>query len=122
MFNVSLNWFRNRTYDPTTGIRTDTGQADLGLRVIDLATSNVISESLSLYNTSELLSFLLPRTSKYGIEVVYSGNTFGSMSDINYGLAWSGTAHIPDFGSTLVFLSLGLALMGASKFRRRNVC
>jgi hypothetical protein len=64
---------------------------------------------------------VLPRTSQYGIEVVYGGTTFGSDLDVNYGLAWSGTAHIPDFGSTLGFLSLGLALLGAGKFRRRNI-
>jgi subtilisin family serine protease len=118
-FNVSLNWFRDRLFNTTNNTVSDIAQADLTLRVIDLTTSSVISESLSLYNTSELLSFVLPRTSQYGIEVVYGGTTFGSDLDVNYGLAWSGTAHVPDYGSSLGCVSVGLLLLGAIKRRQR---
>jgi hypothetical protein len=120
-FSVTLNWFRDRLFNSTANTVSDLAQADLSLRVVDLATSNVISESLSLYNTSELLSFVLPRTSQYGIEVVYGGTTFGSDLDVNYGLAWSGTAHVPDSGSVLGFISFSMVLLGSIRLRRRHL-
>ncbi|MCC6510082.1 MAG: S8 family serine peptidase, partial [Pirellulaceae bacterium] len=69
LFNVSLNWFRNRTYNLSTA--TDVGQADLTLEVTDLLSNTVISRSSSLFNTAEHLSFLLPNTSQYGVRVLY---------------------------------------------------
>ncbi|MBI5691997.1 MAG: S8 family serine peptidase [Verrucomicrobia bacterium] len=110
-FDVSLNWFRDRIYNPANDAYADLGQADLTLRVVDLVSNTVISESASLYNTSELLSFVLPRTSQYGIEVVYGSNTFGSDAEVNYGIAWSGTAYLPDAGGSLLLVLLGVACM-----------
>ncbi len=117
-FDVSLNWFRDRTFNTVSTAYADRGQADLTLRVVDLLTQSVISESSSLYNTSELLSFLLPRTSQYGIEVVYSGNTFGNLNEVNYGLAWRGTSQVPDSASTLVLLMLSLGWFAVSRSRQ----
>jgi hypothetical protein len=114
LFNVTLNWFRDRTLAFT---EPDIAQADLTLRVIDLATNLVISESSSLYNTSEHLSFLLPSSSTYGIDVVYGANTFdlsGSKNSVQYGLAWS-TSAVPEPSSmTMMLLSTSLL------FRRKR--
>jgi subtilisin family serine protease len=117
LFNVTLNWFRNRTFDPITTNITDDGQADLTLRVIDILNHHVISESKSLYNTAELLSFLLPTTSQYGIEVYYGANTYGSLTNVNYGLAWSASAPEP---GTLTLGAVSLLLAGAYARRRRK--
>ncbi len=73
LFNVTLNWFRNRLFDDVNLQVSDIGQADLNIRVIDLDANAIISESRSLYNTAEHLSFLLPRTAHYGIQVIYLG-------------------------------------------------
>ncbi len=104
LFNVTLNWFRNRTYDANTFTTTDVGQADLTLEVTDLLSNLVISRSASLYNTSEHLSFLLPTTSQYGIRVLYGANTFGTMGNVNYGIAWSGIVAIPEPSSLMLVL------------------
>ena len=120
MLDVSLNWFRNRTYNPGNDLYQDIAQANLNLRVVDLITQSVIAESTSIYNTSELLSFLLPRTSLYGIEVLFGSTTFGTLLDVNYGLAWSGTAHVPDSGATIALLGLGLAFVASRANRRRR--
>jgi hypothetical protein len=95
-FSVTLNWFRNRVFNPIDFQVADVGQADLNLQVLDLISNTVISTSASLYNTTEHLSFLLPSTSQYGIRVVYDGNTFGTLTSVNYGLAWSGVSSVPE--------------------------
>jgi hypothetical protein len=114
LFNVTLNWFRNRAFDPISLSATDLAQANLTLRVRDLLTNSIISESSSLYNTAEHLSFLLPRTSQYGIEVLYGNNTFGGSLGTNYGLAWSGSASataVPEPSSlALLIVSSGMAI------------
>jgi hypothetical protein len=118
LFNVTLNWFRDRFIDPVALTIGDFAQANLTLRVRDLLTDSIISESASLYNTAEHLSFLLPRTSQYGIEVFYGSNTFGSSTNVNYGLAWSATA-VPEPGSfTLIVLSSVIAI--GVRLRRRK--
>lgn len=119
LFNVTLNWFRNRTYNSATLTATDIGQANLTLEVIDLLTNTVISSSASLFNTAEHLSFLLPNTSQYGIRVVYGANTFGPMNNVNYGIAWSGISVVPE-PSTLVLTLSVLAAGGVIRSRRRR--
>ena len=118
LFNVTLNWFRDRTYNPATFTAFDLGQADLNLRIVDVGNNLIISESNSRYNTSEHLSFLIPQTGTYRIDVIYGSNVFGSINNVNYGIAWSGVlSAIPEPGaltllSAVVVLSLG--------FRRRS--
>jgi hypothetical protein len=105
LFNVTLNWFRDRTFNSSTFVFQDIAQANLTLRVVDLLANMIVSESASLYNTSEHLSFFLPRTSQYGIEVFYGNNTFGTQAEVNYGIAWSGTAAaVPEPGSCVLLL------------------
>jgi hypothetical protein len=112
LFNITLNWFRDRALNPITLGVADFSQANLTLRVWDLLTNSIISESSSLYNTAEHLSFLLPRTSQYGIEVLYGNNTFGNSLDANYGLAWSASATaVPEPSSlALLVVSSGMAI------------
>ena len=89
---VTLGWFRERSYNPTSTQTFDTAQADLNLIVRDTNTNNIVSESSSTCNVVEHLSFDLPSTSFYQIEVGYSGNLFGAIDNEDYGLAWSGVA------------------------------
>jgi hypothetical protein len=117
-FNVTLNWFRNREFDEVSRAVFDLGQADLTLQVLDLTTNSVIAQSASLFNTSEHLSFLLPTTSQYGIGVFYGGNTFGAMTNVNYGIAWSGFSVVPEPSTLSLLVILGTVV---STYRRRQV-
>ena len=121
LFNVTLNWFRDRTYNPATFTATDIGQADLTLEVTDLLSNTVISRSSSLFNTAEHLSFLLPSTSQYGVRVVYGANTFGTMNNVNYGVAWSGISVVPE-PSTLLLTLAGVAVGDVIRRRRKSKC
>jgi hypothetical protein len=118
LFNVTLNWFRNRTFNTNTFTVSDIAQANLTLRVRDLITNSIISESSSLFNTAEHLSFFLPRTSEYGIEVFYANNTFGSIGDVNYGLAWSGITAVPEPSSITLIVVVGSIAVGM-RLRRK---
>ena len=89
LLSVTLNWFRNRTFNSEALTAWDLGHADLDLIVRDTVTKKVISESISTYNVAEHLYFTLPSKSLYQIEVNYGGNLFGSMRKEKYGLAWS---------------------------------
>lgn len=121
LFNVTLNWFRNRTFNTNTFTVSDIAQANLTLRVRDLITNSIISESSSLFNTAEHLSFFLPRTSEYGIEVFYANNTFGSIGDVNYGLAWSGITAVPEPSSITLIVVVGSIAVGI-RLRRKYEC
>ena len=88
--DVTLAWFRERSYNTNNSQTFDTAQADLNLVVRDTNTGNIISESSSTYNVVEHLSFDLPATSLYQLEVHHSGNVFGPITSEDYGLAWSG--------------------------------
>jgi hypothetical protein len=112
---VTLNWFRDRTVNVAALSIADVAQADLTLQVIDLSSFMVISQSASDYNVTEHLSFTLPTTSQYAIRVVYGLNTFGTINNVNYGLAWSGTAVVPE--PTLL---VGAASLGLLTLRRRR--
>lgn len=119
-FRATLSWFRDQVYNGGTSF-TLNGQADLDLIVRNL-TTGVVAQSISAYNTVEHLSFLLPSTGQYAIDVLYGANTFGDITSTAYGLAWWGVAEpteIPDIPlpGTLVLL-LGGA--GALLIRRRR--
>lgn len=121
LFNVTLNWFRDRTYNPGTFTATDIGQANLTLEVTDLLSNTVISRSSSLFNTAEHLSFVLPSTSQYGVRVLYGANTFGTMNNVNYGIAWSGISVVPE-PSTLLLTLTGVVVGGMIRHRRKKSC
>ena len=55
LFNVTLNWFRDRDYTGFLFNQTDNGQADLSLQVVNLTTNQVISESMSQFKDAQLI-------------------------------------------------------------------
>jgi len=91
---VTLDWFRERAFDPVAMTVADIAQANLDLFVRDLIANTIIAASKSIYNNVEHLSFLLPKTSRYAIDVAYLGNLFGNITVEQYGLAWQGTAAV----------------------------
>ena len=117
IFTVTLDWFRERIFDLTGLIGQDIAQANLDLIVRDLISNTIVAESISIFNNVEHLSFLLPNTSRYAIDVAYIGNIFGSITAEQYGLAWQGTATALPTPSTLALLLVGL--LSASLVRRR---
>ncbi|CAK0774255.1 exported hypothetical protein [Gammaproteobacteria bacterium] len=86
---VTLNWFRDRTFDTRDMVFQDLGQANLDLFVRDVISNRVIAESSSIHNVVEHLFFTLPTASLYQIEVAYNRNLFGQLKKEEYGLAWS---------------------------------
>lgn len=112
LFTVTLDWFRERTFSLTGLVAQDIGQANLDLIIMDIISNSIIAHSISTYNNVEHLSFLLPSTSRYAIDVSYIGNLFGSLNAEQYGLAWSGTAAVPIPGTLALLLwgALGLGL------------
>lgn len=121
-FTVTLDWFRERSFDAATLVANDIGQANLDLYVVDLELDQIVASSISTFNNTEHLHFQLSTTSRYAIGVNYLGNLFGSMTDTAFGLAWSSVA-APQVGTvpvpgTLVLTLLGLALMSQGAWRR----
>ena len=115
---VTLTWFRDRTYNPATSAGSENAQADLDLIVRDMVTDSIISESFSTYNLVEHLNFPLPATSRYQLEVHYSGNLFGSTTAEEYGLAWRAVS-VPEPESLLLAAWGLLAPLGA--FHRKVI-
>ncbi len=114
LFNVTLTWFRERAYDGSSIY--DIGFANLDLQVWDSTFTTLISESASLYTETEHLSFVLPDAGLYAIRVMYTGNTFGPLISEEFGLAWYGTAAVPEPGSVVLIGIAGFAML----MRRRN--
>ena len=84
------------------------------------AFTTLIARSESLYNTSEHLSFTLPRSGFFGLRVEYPLNTFDNSigavwGDVanpqSYGLAWHA---VPEPGGiTLAGAAVALSALGA---------
>jgi hypothetical protein len=91
-FTVTLDWFRDRTLNVGTLTSTDVAEANMDVIIRDVIAGIVVAQSISTYNNVEHLSFLLPSTSQYRIDVVYNSNLFGSITAEQYGLAWASTA------------------------------
>ncbi len=121
---VTLNWFRDRFYDAGLNQASDERQADLNLQVLNLDTMTVIAESKSFYNVTEHLSFLLPSTSAhYGLRVDYASDTYLSAgstlpSNVNYGIAWSSLAAVPEPNTIAILTLLGV---GSLLIKRRSL-
>lgn len=113
-FTTTLDWFRDRTYTDTTTV-ADIAFANLNLQVWDASFTTKLAESISLYNEVEHLSFLLANDTALGLRVVYPSNLFGSVSSESFGLAWAGTAAVPE-PVALGFLAMGSLLL----MRRRK--
>jgi hypothetical protein len=107
VFDATLTWFRDRTFDEDTFELGDAGQADLDLYLLDTLTGDIVAASGSPYNTVEHIHFTLTATSEYALLVDYYGAIFGDDLPVEYGLAWS-TIGVPEpasAGSILVALS-----------------
>ncbi|HEX4413210.1 MAG TPA: S8 family serine peptidase, partial [Lacipirellulaceae bacterium] len=120
VMTVTLDWFRDRIFDTSTFDLNEVAQSDLDLYVRDTITGNLISASDSFVNDVEHLFFALPRSSRYQIEINFSGTVFdftGTHNVEQYGLAWSVLpAAVPEPASCV------LAAMGffvVASFRRR---
>lgn len=127
-FTATLTWYQETAFDRPTGDITafNLDNLDLFIYQVDGSTRDLVATSQTLYNATEHLSFVLPETGFYEIEVVLAGNVFGSFFDIDptfnvdfnselFGLAWTATA-TPAPG-TLVLSVLGLT---AASRRRRS--
>ncbi|MBN1395195.1 MAG: S8 family serine peptidase [Pirellulales bacterium] len=117
-FSVTLSWFCDRTLDISpSGYATtyDNALADLDIEIYDAA-DTLVATSASDYNPVEHLYFTIAETGEYYIRVLYDEQTYGSVSDVYYGLAWSATV-VPE-PSQIVML-LGLAGMLFVRRRRR---
>lgn len=116
-FTVTLAWFRDRSYNGV-GDFTDNAFANLDLEVWDGDFTTLYSESNSLYNSVEHLSFILPTDGKYSIRIVHSGNHFGGVDSVDFAVAWSGLAlsAIPEPGTFLLF---GVAVVTMMPRRKR---
>ena len=124
IFTTTLTWLRNRFFDYDTTEYADVAQADLNLSIWELdgsdAFTTLIARSESLYNTSEHLSFTLPRSGFFGLRVEYPLNTFDNSigavwGDVanpqSYGLAWQA---VPEPGGiTLAGAAVALSALGA---------
>jgi hypothetical protein len=126
---ASLDWLRNRFFDFDTTEYADVAQADLNLSVWELDGSNafttLIARSESLYNTVEHLSFLLPRSSRYGLRVEYPVNTFdntgGTWGTVafpqNYAVSWIAVPE-PSLAATTLAAAAIAAVIHAARTRR----
>lgn len=117
VFDATLTWFRNCTTNTTTYDTSETGFANLDLQIWDSTFTTLIGTSASLYNSSELLHFVLPSTGLYGIRVAYTGY-YGTAAAESFGLAWSATA-IPEPGA-LALVATGLLGLLAYAWRKRK--
>ncbi|MAE66474.1 MAG: hypothetical protein CMJ18_19570 [Phycisphaeraceae bacterium] len=110
-FSATLTWFRDRRLDGSNdGFDDSYDNLDLELwRIVDGGPDVLISESLSMYNSSEHFSFLIPTTSRYAVKVRWTQELFDVVGDLNetpYGLAWSGVL-VPE-PATVAILVAGL--------------
>src|SRR5262249_15044183 len=99
-FTATLTWFRDRRIDANDNVYDDSFD-DLNLElwsVNDGTPTSLISESRSVYNSSEHFSFALPFTGEYALRIRWFGEVFDMVSDANqevYGLAWSAVSVLP---------------------------
>jgi hypothetical protein len=111
-FTATLSWFREREYDYLNSTFIDAAQANLDLIVRDIATG-AVAQSVSLYNLVEHLSFVLPYTGRYAIDVMYTDNTFDATTagfdEEQFGLAWWGEVTDAPAPGTLLLLLGGAA-------------
>ena len=126
--NVTLAWFRNLgdpvftdNIDPTkqTLTTTDLGFANLDLEIWNADFTHLYATSMSRYNDTELLRYILPADGMYGFRVNYLDQVFGAPVEENYGLAWNWTA-VPEPGTGLLLLTASLFACLRRPMRKRR--
>ncbi len=122
-FTATLTWFRDRvTTGPTSFNDVSFDNLDLELwSAVAGVPATLVSTSKSLYNETEHFSFAIPTTGQYTLRVVWTGEWFDTIGDANveqYGLAWAGTAAVPEPATMMLLASLLPALVGR-RFARR---
>ncbi len=122
-FTATLTWFRDRIPTSSTSyndVSFDNLDLELWSDVAGVATT-LVSTSKSLYNDSEHFSFAIPATGQYTLRVLWAGEWFDTVGDLNieqYGLAWAGTASVPE-PATIVLLIAAIPLASGRRFARR---
>lgn len=124
-FSATLTWFVDYTWDYETSLGelyTDSfDNLDLQIWRVDGGgvPTDLIAQSISLYNTVEHLSFEIPVTGHYMIRVIWAGEHYDFVDDLDaefFGLAWYGVA-VPAPGALALF-SIGIAAV--TRRRRTN--
>jgi hypothetical protein len=123
-FTATLTWFRDRfPTGPTSynDVSFDNLDLELWSDVAGVATT-LVSTSNSLYNATEHFSFAIPATGQYTLRVLWAGEWFDTVGDLNieqYGLAWAGTAASVPEPATIVLLIALIPLATGRRFARR---
>ena len=109
---VTLDWFIDRDIDLATNATLESSFDDLTLQVRAIDTDALVAESATAYNEVEHLSFTVPTTAAYSLNVLWAGEVWDLVNDANvttYGLAWTATV-VPEPGTLSAFAVLALAL------------
>ncbi|MFQ5473321.1 MAG: S8 family serine peptidase, partial [Dehalococcoidia bacterium] len=118
---VTLDWFVDSVFSTTSTLVRYGSMDNLNLSVWEViggVPTNLIAESISIYNNVEHLSFQIPQDGDYAMRVTWNGEIYDFNGDVNqeaYGLSWSGVA-VPAPGGVIVLLG---AAAGALRRRRR---
>ena len=119
---ATLSWFADRTvtiFSSDNATTSDNALADLDLQVWNATTNTMIADSASNYNNVEHLYFTLSSTDDYFLRVLYDAQTYGSISSVAYGLAWSATtAPVPEPGQIVMLLGLVGMFFARRRLRR----
>ncbi len=125
--NVTLAWFRNLgapdltdNSNPALQLTTaDLGFANLDLELWNSAFTQMYAISMSSYNDTEQLRYVLPTDGTYGLRVSYTDQIFGTPVTENYGLSWSLT-DVPEPGSGLLLIAAVFFACPRRPLRRRT--
>lgn len=122
---VTLSWFVDTLLDELTLDALYGSMDNLDLQVwktVAGVADTLVAESISVYNNVEHLFFEITETADYMIRVLWAGENWDLLSDVNsetYGLAWMGTAAPAEDGRIPVVPVWVLMLSGLLLLRRR---
>ena len=118
IMNATLDWYSDEKTD-ANGLNPSFGSFDnLDLRVYLVGASpTLVAQSDSTYNSAEELSFALPSSGSYMVEVLETNYLWNFVSDTttSYGLAWSVAVPEPTIASVIILGSMTVLI------RRRRV-